>query len=177
LPIGQWTETMAVAHGGFSEVELVDLAEVNLPFMDEPNHPRLARYTHKHTRDWSAKVAEADAFVFVSPEYNFGISAPLKNALDYLHNEWAYKAVGMVGYGGVAAGARAAQMTKQVVTTLRMIPIYDAVAIPYVTQFIDEEENFVPNDPIVASAKAMLDELVRVSETLRPLREGGAEAK
>jgi NAD(P)H-dependent FMN reductase len=172
LPVGQWTEAQARAHGGFSEVELVDLAEVNLPFMDEPNHPRLGKYTQQHTRDWSAKVAEADAFVFVHPEYNYGINAPLKNAIDYLHKEWYYKPVGLVGYGGVAAGARAAQMIKQVVTTLRMTPIFDAVAIPFVSQFIDEEDNFLPNDVIIAAAKTMFDELVRVSEALRPLREG-----
>src|SRR5262245_56507427 len=144
LPVGQWTEAQARAHGGFAEVEVVDLAEENLPFMDEPNHPRLGKYTQQHTRDWSAKVASADAFVFVHPEYNYGMNAPLKNAIDYLHKEWYYKPVGLVGYGGVAAGARAAQMIKQVVTTLRMTPIFDAVAIPFVSQFIDEEDNFVP---------------------------------
>lgn len=179
LPIGQWVAAEAVAHGGFTEVELVDLAEVNLPFMDEPNHPRLAQYTHQHTRDWSAKVAEADAFVFVTPEYNYGFTAPLKNAIDYLHHEWHYKPVGLVSYGGVAAGARAAQMLKQVVTTLRMTPTVEAVSIPFVAQFIDEEENVVPNDIMVASAKAMFEELARVSEALLPLRadEGSPGAK
>ncbi|MCW2862685.1 MAG: azr [Actinoallomurus sp.] len=178
LPIGQWVETEAVAHGAFPEVELVDLAEVNLPFMDEPTHPRLAQYTHQHTRDWSAKIKEADAFVFVMPEYNYGYTAPLKNAIDYLHREWQYKPVGLVSYGGVAAGARSAQMIKQVVTTLRMTPLVEAVAIPFVHQFIDEEENFVPNDAMTASAKAMFEELARVSEALRPLREGvGSPAK
>jgi NAD(P)H-dependent FMN reductase len=172
LPIGQWVEAEATAHAGFTEVELVDLAEVNLPFMDEPNHPRLAQYTHQHTRDWSAKVAEADAFVFVTPEYNYGYTAPLKNAIDYLHHEWHYKPVGLVSYGGVAAGTRSAQMIKQVVTTLRMTPIFEAVSIPFVSQFIDEEENVVPNDVMIASAKAMFEELVRVSEALSPLRAG-----
>jgi NAD(P)H-dependent FMN reductase len=172
LPVGQWVEGEATSHGGFSEVELVDLAEVNLPFMDEPNHPRLGQYTHQHTRDWSAKVSEADAFVFVLPEYNYGFTAPLKNAIDFLHREWHYKPVGMVSYGGIAAGTRAAQMVKQVVTTLRMTPVVEAVSIPFVAQFFDEEENLVPNDVMVASAKAMFDELVRVSEALRPLREG-----
>jgi NAD(P)H-dependent FMN reductase len=174
LPIGQWIETEAVAHGGFADVELVDLAEVNLPFMDEPNHPRLGQYTHQHTRDWSAKITEADAFVFVTPEYNYGYNAPLKNAIDYLHNEWHYKPVGLVSYGGAAAGARAAQMIKQVVTTLRMTPIFEAVSIPFVSQFIDEEGGLVPNDVMIASAKAMFDELTRVNEALRPLREGAA---
>jgi NAD(P)H-dependent FMN reductase len=172
LPIGQWVEAEAVAHGGFGEVELVDLAAVNLPFMDEPNHPRLAQYTHQHTRDWSAKVSEADAFVFVTPEYNYGYTAPLKNALDYLHHEWHYKPAGIVSYGGVAAGTRAAQMLKQVLTTLRVTPVFEAVSIPFVTQFIDEEENVVPNDVMTASAKAMFEELVRVNEALRPLRAG-----
>jgi NAD(P)H-dependent FMN reductase len=170
LPIGQWAEAEAKAHAGFAEVELVDLAEVNLPFMDEPNHPRLAQYTHQHTRDWSAKVSEADAFVFVTPEYNYGYTAPLKNAIDYLHHEWHYKPAGIVSYGGVAAGARAAQMLKQVLTTLRMTPIFEAVSIPFVSQFIDEEENVVPNDVMTAAAKAMFEELVRMSEALRPLR-------
>ena len=92
-----------VQHGGF-EIDFADLAEVNLPFMDEPNHPRFHRYTHQHTLDWSARVEAADAFVFVMPEYNYGFTAPLKNAIDYLHAEWAYKPVGLVSYGGVAAG-------------------------------------------------------------------------
>jgi NAD(P)H-dependent FMN reductase len=169
--IARWIDAEARAHGGFPDIELVDLAEVNLPFMNEPHHPRLGRYTHQHTRDWSAKVAEADAFVFVMPEYNYGYNAELKNAIDYLHTEWQYKPVGLVSYGGVAAGARAAQMIKQVVTTLKMTPLFEAVPIPFVHQFMDEEENFTPNDVMVASAKLMFDELVRVSDVLRPLRE------
>ncbi|MGI8331256.1 NADPH-dependent FMN reductase [Actinomadura scrupuli] len=174
LPIGQWVYGEAVKHGGFTDIELVDLAEVDLPFMNEPNHPRLAQYahqyTHQHTRDWSAKVAEGDAFVFVMPEYNYGYNAELKNALDYLHHEWRYKPVGLVSYGGVAAGTRAAQMIKQVVTTLKMTPVFEAVSIPFAHQFLDEEGTVVPNEVMTASAKAMFDELVRVTEALRPLR-------
>jgi NAD(P)H-dependent FMN reductase len=170
LPIGQWVHGEATVHGGFGDVELVDLAEVNLPFMNEPNHPRLAQYTHQHTRDWSAKVAEADAFVFVMPEYNYGYNAELKNAIDYLHHEWHYKPVGLVSYGGVAAGTRAAQMIKQVVTTLKMTPIFEAVSIPFVHQFIDEEDTLNPNEMMTSSAKAMFDELVRVTQALQPLR-------
>ncbi|MFI7699506.1 NADPH-dependent FMN reductase [Nonomuraea sp. NPDC049480] len=153
-----------------SPIELVHLAEANLPFMNEPHHPRLGKYTHQHTRDWSAKVAEADAFVFAMPEYNFGYNAELKNAIDYLHREWQYKPVGLVSYGGVSAGTRAAQMIKQVVTTLKMTPVFESVAIPFVHQFLDEEAGLVPNDVMTSSATAMLDELVRVTEALRPLR-------
>lgn len=171
LPIGQWIRQDAVVHGGFSEVELVDLLDVNLPFMNEPHHPRLGRYTHQHTLDWSAKVAESDAFVFVMPEYNYGYNAELKNAIDYLHSEWKYKPVGLVSYGGISAGTRAAQMIKQVVTTLKMTPVMEAVSIPFVSQFLDDEGTIIPNDSMSASAKAMLDELFRVSQALRPLRD------
>jgi NAD(P)H-dependent FMN reductase len=171
LPVAQWINAEAVAHGGFDEVELVDLAEVNLPFMNEPHHPRLRDYQFQHTKDWSAKVDSADAFVFVMPEYNYGFTAPLKNAIDYLNHEWQYKPVGLVSYGGVAAGTRAAQMIKQVVTTLKMTPLFEAVSIPFVHQFIDEEEGLVPNDIMMSAAKAMFDELKRVADALRPLRQ------
>ncbi|MEW9528134.1 NADPH-dependent FMN reductase [Microbispora sp. NPDC049125] len=176
LPIGQWVREQALAHGGFSDVELIDLAEVNLPFMDEPNHPRLQRYTHRHTREWSATIAAGDAFVFVTPEYNHGYNAVLKNALDYLHNEWRYKPVGLVSYGGIAAGIRAAQQIKQVVAALKMTAVAEAVAIPFVTQVIDEEGNVMANDAMIASAKTMFDELARVTEALRPLRRDAVSA-
>jgi NAD(P)H-dependent FMN reductase len=168
-PVAQWIQRTAEEHGAF-EVELVDLAEVDLPFMDEPNHPRLQQYEHDHTRRWSATVARADAFLFVMPEYNYGFTAPLKNAIDFLHVEWQYKPVGLVSYGGVSAGTRAAQMVKQVVTTLKMVPLFEAVSIPFVTQFIDDEGQVVPNETMISSATAMLDELVRITAALRPLR-------
>ena len=170
LPVAQWLYDRAVAHGGF-EVEIVDLAEINLPFMDEPNHPRLRQYTHQHTKDWSAKVDAADAFVFVMPEYNYGFTAPLKNAIDYLHHEWQYKPVGFVSYGGVSAGTRAVQMVKQVVTTLKMVPVSEAVSIPFVQQFIGEEGEVQANETMETAARAMLDELQRWTAALEPLRE------
>lgn len=168
--VGDWIARDAEQHGGFDEVELVDLAEVNLPFMNEPNHPRMRKYTHQHTRDWSAAIDEADAFVFVMPEYNYGYNAELKNAIDYLVHEWAYKPVGLVSYGGVAAGTRAAQMIKQVVTALKMTPLSEAVSIPFVQQFLTDDKVIEPNDIMTSSAKAMLDEMVRVAQALRPLR-------
>jgi NAD(P)H-dependent FMN reductase len=171
--VADWVATAARTHAGFEEIDLVDLAELDLPMMNEPRHPRLRDYVHQHTKDWSARVDAADAFVFVTPEYNYGYTAPLKNAIDYLHQEWAYKPVGLVSYGGVAAGTRAAQMLKQVVTTLRMTPVFEAVSIPFVHGMINEDDQLEPNDVLVAAAKAMLDELRRVSDALRPLRQAG----
>jgi NAD(P)H-dependent FMN reductase len=173
LPIAEWFRARAVAHGGF-DVEVADLAELGLPFMDEPNHPRLRQYTHQHTKDWSATVEAADAFVFVTPEYNYGLTAPLKNAIDFLHEEWAHKPVGFVSYGGVAAGTRAVQMLKQVVTTLRMLPVFEAVNIPFHAQLIDEEGRLHANDIMQQAAEAMLDELVRAEAMLRARRDHAA---
>jgi NAD(P)H-dependent FMN reductase len=171
LPVGQWFEARALGQGGF-DIDLVDLKQLDLPFMDEPKHPRLREYAHQHTKDWSARVDAADAFVFVHPEYNYGMTAPLKNALDYLHLEWAYKPLGFVSYGGISAGTRATQMIKQVATTLKLFPIPEAVSIPFVAQFIGEHGELEPNDVMENAADGMLDELVRLSDALKPLRAG-----
>jgi len=168
LPITQWLLAQARTHGGF-DIDLVDLAELNLPLLDEPHLPRLRQYTQQHTKDWSAIVEASDAFVFVTPEYNFGYPASVKNAIDYLHSEWHHKPVGFVSYGGVAAGTRAVQQLKQVVTTLRMLPVFESVNIPWHPQFIADGK-FNATDVLDHAAKAMLDELARTEAALRPLR-------
>lgn len=173
LPIADWFRQHAEAHGGFT-VELIDLAEVNLPLFDEPQHPRLGRYTHQHTKDWSATISRGDAYVFVIPEYNHGINAATKNAIDYLHHEWHRKPVGFISYGGVSAGTRAANMLKQIVTALRMVPVTEAVNIPFVQQFLDTDQGFVPNEVTQTAATDMLNELARMTAALRPLRAGSS---
>jgi NAD(P)H-dependent FMN reductase len=169
LPVGRWFADRAAERGSF-DVDVVDLAELDLPFMDEPEHPRFARYVHDHTKRWSARVAAADAFVFVTPEYNHGYNAPLKNAIDYLHREWEHKPVGFVSYGGVAAGTRAVQQLKPVVAVLRMTPLTDAVYIPWVNQHLDEERRFQPTGAMETAAAAMLQALEQYEAALRPLR-------
>jgi len=167
--VGHWFAGYARGHGAF-DVELVDLLELSLPFMDEPNHPRLGEYTHQHTKDWSARVRAADAFAFVMPEYNYSLTAPLVNAIDYLHQEWQYKPVGFVSYGGMSGGVRAVQMAKLVVTTLKMTPLPEAVAVPFVARLMDDEGDFAPDEAIERSAGSMLDEMVRVQAALAVLR-------
>jgi NAD(P)H-dependent FMN reductase len=171
--VASWIHQRAIAHGGF-DVELIDLAEVNLPMFDEPNHPRLHQYVHQHTKDWSATIDRADAFIFVIPEYNYGFNAAIKNAIDYLNAEWKHKPVGFVSYGGVGAGTRAVQMLKQVITALSMVPVFDAVNIPFIQQFLDDERKLQPNDIMETAATTMLDELVRWTASLRALREPAA---
>ena len=173
LPIAEWFAGVARRHGRF-DVEVVDLAELALPFMDEPHHPRLRQYTKPHTKAWSAIIDRADAVVFVTPEYNYGYPAALKNAIDYLHEEWRDKPAGFVSYGGVAAGTRAVQQLKQVVTTLRMVPVVESVNIPFHGQFLVDSA-VRANDVMSGAADAMLDELARLELALRPLRRQGRE--
>ena len=163
----EWFRERAAAYGSF-DVELIDLAQVNLPLFDEPEHPRLHHYIHQHTIACSLMVARTDAFVFVTPEYNFGYNAALKNAIDYLSTEWADKAAGFVSYGGVAAGTRAVQQLKQVLTALKMVTVAESVNIPFFSQFIDEAGEVRPSDAMTRAADAMLDELLRITGLLRP---------
>jgi len=168
--IAAWFEGVARRHGGF-EIEMVDLAAVNLPMMNEPEHPRLQKYQHEHTKTWSGRVAKADAFVFVTPEYNFSTPPALVNALDYLVQEWAYKPVGYVSYGGVSGGLRSVQTNKLLVTALKMMPLPEAVTLPFFTKLFDQATGaFSPGEVQAKAATVMLDELAKWAGALAPLR-------
>ncbi|OXM56099.1 FMN reductase [Amycolatopsis thailandensis] len=165
-----WLDTVAeqAAESG-AELVPVALGDLDLPFLDEEEHPSSGIYGQEHTRRWSALVDSVDAIVAVVPEYNYGMPATLKNALDYLSAEWAWKPIGFVSYGNTSAGTRAVQHAKQVVSTLRLVPLGATVAIR-----IGEA---VSAGRLRADASrdeaglALLDELVRVANALRPLRE------
>jgi NAD(P)H-dependent FMN reductase len=168
--IAEWFVVQATRHGKF-EVELVDLRQVNLPMFDEPRHPRLRQYEHEHTKAWGRTIERADAYVFVTPEYDHGPPPSLVNALDYLVHEWAYKAVGFVSYGGVSAGVRSVAMTKEIVTALKMMPMFETVALPFFAQQLDREKGtFSPPKVQEDAAAVMLDELLKWTTALRTLR-------
>lgn len=167
--IGDWFTGVAVAHGGF-DVHVVDLAELDLPFHDEPGQPvDGGPYAHEHTRRWSATTAAADAFVLVMPEYNRGYSAPLKNALDYLYQEWQYKPVGFVSYGMTSAGLRAVEQIKPVVSALKMVPVPEAVSI-HLRQTVDVEGVLTPTAAMAGAARGMLEELSLMTELMSAAR-------
>ncbi|MCZ0735361.1 NADPH-dependent FMN reductase [Phreatobacter sp. AB_2022a] len=166
---GKWLEGVAKAHGKF-DTKLIDLADFNLPIFDEPKHPRLGDYQHAHTKKWSASVKAADAFVFVTPEYNYGPSPALINALTYLAAEWNYKPAGFLSYGGISGGTRAVQQAKPTLTTLKMMPIPEGIAIPNFAGLLNEDREFASNDLINASAQTMLDELHKWAGALKTLR-------
>mgnify|MGYP001043109919 CR=1 FL=1 len=169
LPIAQWFHSFAQKHGGF-ESELIDLAELNLPVFDEPEHPRLQKYQHEHTKKWSSIVANADAFVFVLPEYNFGPPPSFVNAIDYLSREWHYKPAGFVSYGGMSGGVRAVQGAKLLLTTMKVVPMLEAVTIPNFAQHISADKQFVATTVHEEAATTMLNEMIRWARALAPLR-------
>jgi NAD(P)H-dependent FMN reductase len=167
--VARWFHEFARRHAQF-DVHLVDLAEFELPVYDEPHHPRLQKYEHEHTKRWSASVASADAYVFVTPEYNYCPPPSFVNALDYVYVEWNYKPCGFVSYGGVSGGMRAVQVEKQLVTTLKMMPMMEGVAIPMVAKMLDAQRNLVANEHLESSAKTLLDELGKWAQALKAMR-------
>lgn len=169
IAISNWLTERTATHTSF-ETELLDLGKINLPLLDEPNHPRLRKYQQAHTHQWSAKIEEADALVFVTAEYNYGIPGSLKNALDYLFHEWAYKPAGIVSYGGASGGTRAAQMLKEILTAFKIVPLPEGLILNFFTQFLDDDGNFMPNEVIEKSTTTMLDEMARWTGALEQLR-------
>lgn len=168
--VAAWITEIAKQHGSF-DVELLDLGEINLPMMNEAQHPSLRQYEHEHTKRWSESIEEAEAFIFVTAEYDYNYPAPLRNALEYLFHEWGYKAAGIVSYGGVSAGTRAANSLKGDLATFRMVPIGDAVNFPFFSQHINEQEEFVASETSKKAAGKMLDELLRWTKGLKAIRE------
>jgi NAD(P)H-dependent FMN reductase len=169
LAVGRWFEEQAKKHGSFT-VELIDLVEVGLPLLDERNHPNLRQYEKEHTKAWSARVTAADAFVFVVPEYNYGMPPALLNALDFLYHEWHYKAAAFLSYGGQSGGLRSVQMAKPVLTTLRMMPIPEGVTVQFFSKHMQDDGSFEPGDGFDKPTGSMLDELLRWSIALQTLR-------
>ena len=167
-PVADWFVQRAKAHGGF-DVEILDLKVIDLPILREPNHPRLQKYTEPKTQAWSRTIAALDAFVFVTPEYNFSMPPSLVNALDHLYHEWSYKPAGFVSYGGVSGGLRSVQHAKSMMTTFKLVPMVEAVSIHFVAKAL-VDGRFPGGDPFDKQAHAMLDEMRRWTTALAGLR-------
>jgi hypothetical protein len=150
--------TARFPHGGF-DVEMIDLAEVNLPMLDEPHHPRLRQYVHQHTKDWSATIDRADAFISLCPSTTTDTTRPSRTpSITCTPNGSTRQSVSPVtGEWRLAPGP--CRCSKQVVTTLKIVPLFESVNIPFVQQFLDPEGRLQPNESMVGAATAMLDEL------------------
>ena len=171
LPIAEWVRKTVDAKGGW-EIDFVDLKELNLPFMDEPAHPRLGTYTQSRTIAWSERVAAADAFLFVTPEYNYSYAPALANALSFLNREWWMKPVGFVSYGGVSSGTRGVAALLPSVVGLGLVRVGANVELSFGGARV-QNGVFQPSDSETAILDRELDELAVLADGLRPLRERG----
>lgn len=174
--VAQWLDEFAREHGKF-EVELVDLADFDLPLLNEPAHPRTQQYTQDATKRWSQSVASADAFVFLTPEYNYFPPAALVNAVQVVAKEWHYKPAAVVSYGGISGGLRAAQVLRQLLANVNVYPLTQPVPVPMFTEFIGEDGEFRPNEIIATGVRQMLDEIYAVAGSMTALRPAQAAEK
>src|SRR5258708_36159926 len=149
LDIAKWALETARTRTD-AEYELVDIRDFELPLLDEPAPPIMGNYQQPHTKRWAAKIASLDGFVFVTPEYNHGIPAALKNAIDFLFAEWNHKAAGFVSYGG-ASGARAVEHLRLVLAEVRVATVRAQMTLSMWADF----EGFRTFNPPPQHAKAL----------------------
>lgn len=149
------------------EFELADLAQINLPMLDESIPASAGKYEHKHTKDWANVVGSADGYILVTAEYNHGYPAPMKNALDYLYAEWNKKPFAFVSYGG-AGGVRAVQQLKEVVSELQGMPLPNQVYVPMVWNAIKDGK--LDGDAVVGNLDGMLNSLAWWAKTLKSVK-------
>ena len=166
--VAEWVLERATARGG-ADFEILDVADFNLPLLDEPWPPSLGRYEHEHTKIWARAVAAFDGFIFVTAEYNHSVPGALKNALDYLYAEWNNKAAGFVGYGS-AGGVRAVENLRLIASELQLATVRAQVALPFATEFRDYTE-FIPSEAAEQQLSQLFDQLIAWSTALKTLRE------
>ena len=173
--VAEWIYGIASKRADAS-YEIVDIAEFNLPLLDEEIPPSRGQYSQPHTKTWAAKIATFDAFVFVTPEYNHATSGALKNAIDFLYKEWNNKAAGFVGYGS-AGGVRAVENLRLIMAELQVADVRAQVALSLATDF----ENYTVFKPAAQHEKTlrvMLNQVMAWGEALKRLREEtAAEAR
>ena len=165
--VSRWVHDIASKRSD-AQFELVDIADYKLPLLDEPVPPSLGRYSHAHTKAWSQKIASFDGYVFVTPEYNHGTSAALKNAIDYLYREWNNKAAGFVSYGS-AGGTRAVEQLRLVMGELMVADVRAQVMLSLFTDF-ENFSKFKPDARHVAEVNTMLDQLIAWASALATVR-------
>ncbi|HEX4662108.1 MAG TPA: NAD(P)H-dependent oxidoreductase [Candidatus Saccharimonadales bacterium] len=166
----QWIFDLAKTHPDI-EVELIDVKELNLPFLDEPTPPSSGEYTQAHTKEWSEKVKAVDGFIFVTAEYNHTIPAALKNAIDFLWLEWNYKPAAFVSYGAEAGGARAVEHLRNVSGQLKLYDLRSHILIPNYWTQMDEAGTFTATEAQIKAAHELVEETAFWAETMKQARE------
>lgn len=157
------------------EVELVDIADYDLPLLDEPRPPSTGNYTQAHTKKWAAKIAEADGYIFVTAEYNHSVPGALKNAIDFLYAEWNNKAAGIVSYGAAASGARAAEHLRGVLGEIQIADVREQLLLSLINDF-EGYTTFRPTQQHGAQLTKVLDQTVKWSAALTTVRSATSKA-
>ena len=174
--VGHWVDDHAQQRDdvpGTVEFDLLELEDFDLPLLDEPMVPAAAgrEYETPQTRAWSEAIDRYDGFVFVTPEYNHGVPAAMKNAVDVLGPEWAHKAVAFVSYGA-NGGVRAVEQWRTILANLKVSDVRAQVALMAFDDWKDGE--FRPLDRREQELDTMLDELVELTEAVRTIRLGSS---
>lgn len=164
--VARWALEHASARGT-AEYELVDIADWDLPHLDEPVPAAMGQYANEHTKAWAAKIAEFDGFLFVTPEYNHSTSGALKNAIDFVGPEWHDKAAGFVSYG-VFGGARAVEHLRLVLSQLRVATVSAFVGLSLFHDFADGQ--LAPTAFQEAGLTPLFDQLESWSTALEGVR-------
>lgn len=165
--VAAWFRGVAEQRGDLT-IDFIDLLTVDLSFFDAPMGPASGKYTPE-AQAWAERIAPADGFVVVSPEYNHGYTAVVKNAFDHIYAEWNNKPVAFVSYGGGAGGARAVEQLRLVAIELQMAPIREGIHIPMARMAVSEDG--VPVDAAINDrANSMLTQLVWWAQALRAAR-------
>ena len=166
--VARWVHEHAQKRGD-AEYSLIDVRAQNLPLLDEPKPPAMGQYEKDHTRAWSEVIQPLDAFVFVTAEYNHGIPAALKNAIDFLWSEWNEKAAGFVSYGS-AGGSRSVEALRLVMAEIRIADVRSQLLLNLGTDFKDGA--LVPTDRHRKMLDKVLDDVLAWGEAMRTLRRG-----
>lgn len=166
--VARWVHETAQSRDD-AEYELLDIADFDLPLLDEPVPPSMGQYSKEHTKRWAAAIASFDAFVFVTPEYNHSTSGALKNAIDFLYAEWNDKVAGFVGYGSVG-GTRAVEHLRLIAAELQMATVRTQLAFRLVEDF-ESYRTLKPNPEHEQQLHALLGQVVRWAGALRALRQ------
>ena len=167
VPIANWIHGIASKRSD-ARFQLVDIVDFDLPLLDEPAPALMGKYTRPHTRNWAAKIDFFDAFICIAPEYNHGVSASVKNAIDFLYKEWNDKAAGFAGYGG-GEGARVVEQLRLVMAEMQVATVRAQVGLSLFTDF-ENFRVFKPAPQQEQSVNAMLDQVIARGGALKALR-------
>lgn len=166
---GNWLFDLAQKRGN-ANFELIDLEEVGLPFLDEAIPPAMHQYEHEHTKQWAARIGALDGFIFVTAEYNHSIPGALKNAIDFIYQEWNYKPASFVSYGSGAGGSRSVEHLRGVMGEIRVFDLREQLLLADYYNRLNDQGEYQFTDEEVQQAHTIIDDTVFWAEQMASAR-------